>query len=165
MLCRSIGSNASPDSPGHFFLSKVLPASTSALLLSLPSFLSWLESKLKCTKPIWLYRIGCNAIPLTLVQFRSVAQSCPTLCNPMDCSTPGFLVHHQLRELAQVHVHWVSDVIQPSYPLSSPSPPAFNLSQHQGLFKWISSLHQVAKVLELQLQHQPFQWIFRTDFL
>ena len=99
------------------------------------------------------------------VQFRSVAQSCPTLCDPMDCSRPGFPVHHQLLELAQTHVHWVGDAIQPSHPLSSPFPPAFNLSQHQGLFQWVSSLHQVAKVLELQLQHQSFQWIFKTDFL
>ena len=98
-------------------------------------------------------------------QFSSVAQSCPTLCDPMDCSTSGFPVHHQLPELTQTHVHWVGDAIQPSHLLSSPSPPAFNLSQHQGLFQWVSSLHQVAKVLELQLQHQPFQWIFRTDFL
>ena len=97
-------------------------------------------------------------------QFSSVTQSCPTLCNPMDCSTPGLPVYHQLLELAQTHVHWVSDAIQPSHPLSSPSPPAFNLSQHQGLFQWVSSLHQVAKILEFQLQHQAFQWIFRTDF-
>ena len=72
----------------------------------------------------------------------------------MDCSMPGFPVHHQLPELAQTHVHWVSDAIQPSHPLSSPSPPAFNLSQHQSLFKWVSSLHQVAKILVFQLQHQ-----------
>ena len=78
---------------------------------------------------------------------------------------PGLPVHHQLPELTQTHVHRVSDAIQPSYPLSSPSPPAFNLSQHQGLFKWVSSSHQVAQVLELQLQHQSFQWIFRTDVL
>ena len=83
----------------------------------------------------------------------------------MGCSRPSFPVHYQLLELTQIHVHWVSDAIQPSHPLSSPSPPAFNLSQHQGLFKWVSSSHQVAKVLELQLQHQCFQWIFRTDFL
>ena len=95
----------------------------------------------------------------------SVAQSYPTLCDPMDCSTPGFPVHHQLPELTQTHVHWVGDTIQPSHPLSSHSLPTFNLSQHQGLFKWVSSLHQVAKVLEFQLQHQSFQWIFRTDFL
>ena len=95
----------------------------------------------------------------------SVAQSCPTLCDPMNWSMPGLPVHHQLPELAQTHVHRVSDAIQPPCPLLSPSPPAFNLSQHEGLFQWVSSSHQVAKVLELQLQHQSFQWIFRTDFL
>ena len=78
---------------------------------------------------------------------------------------PGFPVHHQLLEFTQTHVHWVGEAIQPPHPLSPPSPPAFNLSQHQGLFKWFSSLHQVAKVLEFQFQHQSFQWIFRTDFL
>ena len=97
--------------------------------------------------------------------FSSVAQLCLTLCNPMDCTTPAFPVHHQLLELAQTHVHWVSDDIQPFHPVSSPSPPAFNLPQHQSLFKWVSSLHQVAKVLEFQLQHQSLQWMFRTDFL
>ena len=85
--------------------------------------------------------------------FHSVSQSCPTLCDPMDCSTPGFPVHHRLPELAQTHIHQVGDATQPSHPLSFPSPPAFNLSQHQGLFQWMSSLHQVVKVLELQLQH------------
>ena len=90
------------------------------------------------------------------VQFSSVAQSCLTLCNSMDCSTPGLPVHHQLPEFTQTHVLWVSDAIQPSRPLSSPSPPAFNLSQHQGLFQWISSAHQVAKVLEFQLHHPSF---------
>ena len=98
-------------------------------------------------------------------QFSSVAQSCPTLCNLMDCSTPGLPVHYQLLEFTQTHVHWVDDAIQPSHPLSSPSPPAFNLSQHQGLLKWVSSLHQVAKVLDFQLQHQSFQWTPRTDLL
>ena len=93
------------------------------------------------------------------VQFSSVAHLCPTLCNPVDCSTPGLPVHHQLPESTQTHVHWVGDAIQPSHPLSSPSPPAFNLSQYQGLFKWVTSLHQMAKVLEFQLQHQSFQWI------
>ena len=77
------------------------------------------------------------------VQFSSVTQSCLTFCNPMDCRTPGFPVHHQLPELTQTHVHRVSDSILPSYPLSSPFPPAFNLSQHQGLLQWVSSLHQV----------------------
>ena len=82
-----------------------------------------------------------------------------------DCSMPGFPVRDQLPEFTQTHVHWVGDAIQPSHLLSSPSPPTFNLSQHQGLFKWVSSSHQVAKVLEFHLQHQSFQWIFRTDFL
>ena len=81
----------------------------------------------------------------------SVAQSCLTLCDPMDCSMPGFPVHHQLLELAQTHAHWVSDVIQPSHLLSPLSPSALNLSQHQGLFQWVSILHQLAKVLEFQL--------------
>ena len=87
------------------------------------------------------------------------------LCNPMNCSTPGLPVHHQLQESTQIHVHWVSDAIQPSHPLLSPSPPAPNPSQHQGLFKCVSSSHQVVKVLEFQLQHQSFQWTPRTDLL
>ena len=95
----------------------------------------------------------------------SDAQSCPNLCDPMDWSTPGLPVHHQLPEFTQTHVHWVSDAIQPSHPLSSPSLPAFNLSQHQDLFRWVGSSHQVAKVLEFQLQHQSFHWTFRTDLL
>ena len=89
-------------------------------------------------------------------RFSSVTQSGPTLWDPMDCSTPGLTVYHHLLEFTQTHVHWVSDAIQPSHPLSSPSPPTFNLSQHQGLFKWVSSSHQVARVLEFQLQHQSF---------
>ena len=102
---------------------------------------------------------------MSVHQFNSVNHSCPSFCDPMDHSTPGFPIHHQLLELAQTHIHQISDAIQPSHPLSSPSPPAFNLSRHQGVFKWVSYSHQVAKVLELQLQHQSFQWIFRTDFL
>ena len=98
------------------------------------------------------------------VQFSSVTQSFLTVCDPMDCSTPGLPVHHQLPESTQTHVHLVGDAVQPSRPLSSPSPPALNLSQHQGLFQWVSFLHQVAKVLELQLQHQSFQWICRVNF-
>ena len=94
----------------------------------------------------------------------SVAQLCLTLFNPRDCSTPGLPVHHQLLELVQTHVHRVGDAIQPSHPLSPPSPPAFSLSQHQGLFKRVGSSHQVAKMLELQHQHQSFQWIFRAYF-
>ena len=85
------------------------------------------------------------------VQFSSVTQSCPTLCDPMNRSTPGLPVHHQLPEFTQTHIHQVSDAIQPSHPLSSPSPPAPNRSQHQNLFQWVNSLHEVAKVLEFQL--------------
>ena len=93
----------------------------------------------------------------------SVAHSCLTHCNPMDYSMKGLPVHHQLPELVQIHVHQVSDAIQPSHPLLSTSPPAFNLSQHQCIFQRVSSSYQVAKVLEFQLQHQSFQWTFRTD--
>ena len=153
-----------------------------------------------------------------MCQFSSVAQSYPTLCDSMNCNMPGFPVHHQLLELAQTHIHQVSDAIQPSHTPPSPSPPAFSLSQHQGLFQRVSSSHQVAKVLdfsfsispsneyselisfrmdwldflavqgtvkrvfcntfrsissshqvaellEFQLQHQSFQWMLRTDFL
>ena len=92
----------------------------------------------------------------------AVTQSCLTLCHPMDCSTPGFPVPHCLPEFAQTHVYLVSDAIRSSHPLLSPSPPAFNLSQHNGLFQGVGCLHQVAKVLELQ--HQSFQWIFRVSF-
>ena len=102
--------------------------------------------------------------PFESVQFSSVTQSCLTLCDPMNCSTPGLPVHNQFPKSTQTHVHRVGDAIQPSHPLSSPSP-ALNLSQHQGLFKWVSSSHQVAKVLEFQLQHQSFQWTPRTDLL
>ena len=104
--------------------------------------------------------VMCNSALYSIIihsWFSSVAQSCPTLHDPMDCSVPGFPVHHQLLELAQTHVHRVSDAIQPSHPLPSPSPPAFSLSQHQGLFQGVSSSHQVAKVLEFQFQHQSFQ--------
>ena len=101
----------------------------------------------------WCAASGCCSVP----------KSCPALCNPMDCGTPSFPVHHLL-ECVQIQVYWVSDATQPSHPLSSPSP-AFNLSQHQSLFQWVKSLHQVAKVLEFQLQHHSFQWIFMIDFL
>ena len=91
------------------------------------------------------------------IQFTSVTQSCPTLCSTMDCSMPGYFVHHQLPEPTQIHGHHIGDAIQPSHPLSSPSPPTFSLSQHQALFQRVSSSHQVTKVLEFQLQHQSFQ--------
>ena len=127
--------------------------------------------------PWWYSKVGLKSsspktasftfsfIGFVLVLFSSVTQSCLTLCDPMDCSMPGIHVHHQLLEFTQTHAHWVGDVIQPSHPPSSPSPLAFNLFQDQGLLKWVGSSHQVAKILEFQLQHQSFQWIFRTDFL
>ena len=99
----------------------------------------------------------------SMYQFSSGAQSCPTLCDPMNHNTPGLPVHCQLPEFIQTHVHRVGDAIQPSHPLSSPSPPPRNPSQHQGLFQWVNSSHEVAKVLDFQLQHQSFQWTPRTD--
>ena len=99
------------------------------------------------------------------VQFSSVAQLCPTLCDLMNRSMPGLPVHHQLPEFTQTHAHRVSDAIQPSHPLLSPSPPSPNPSQHQGLFQWVNSSHEVAKVLEFQLQHQSFQGTTSTDLL
>ena len=118
----------------------------------------------------WIHRQEARVWGLTVkskvkAQFSSVAQSCPTLCDPMNRSTPGLPVHHQLPESTQTHVYQVGDAIQPSHPLSSPSPPALNLSQHQGLFQKVSSSHQVAKGLGFQLQNQSFQWPFRTDLL
>ena len=118
---------------------------------------NWIETKGAVhLQPTWCF---------SSVQFSSVAQSCPTLCDPVNHSTPGLPVHHQLPEFTQTHAHWVDDAIQPSHPLSSPSPPAPNPSQHQGLFRWVSSSHEVAKVLKFQLQHQSFQWTPRTDLL
>ena len=99
------------------------------------------------------------------VQFSSVSQLCLALCDPMNSSTPGLPVHHQLLEFTQTHVHRVGDAIQPSHPLPSPSPPAPNPSQHRGLFQRVNSSHEVAKVLEFQLQHQSFQWTPRTELL
>ena len=106
-----------------------------------------------------------SASILAQVQFRSVTQLGPTLYDRINCSMPGLPVYHQLPESTQTHVHWVGDAIQPSHPLLSPSPPALNLSQHQSLFQWLTSSHQVVRVLEFQLQHQAFQWMFRTDWL
>ena len=118
-------------------------------LLLLPTHLTqgerqWLHSKTQLEKVV-------NWNQWILNQIRSVAQSCPTLCDPMNRSMPGLPVHHQLPEFTQTHVHRVSDAIQPSHPLSSPSPPAPNPSQHQSLFQWVNSSHEVAKVLEFQL--------------
>ena len=126
---------------------------------------SWLNCNHRLTMDVWfrqnqqkpLLRVS-GSVEFTIkhtvfssVQFSSVAQSCPTLCNPMNCSTPGLPVHHQLPEFTQTHVHRVGDAIQPCHPLSSPSPPAPNPSQHQSLFQWVNSSHEVAKVLDFQL--------------
>ena len=117
---------------------------------------------------IWNSLAGIPSPPLVKECFSSVQFSCSVISNslqPMDHSRPGLPVHHQLPEFTQTHVRWVGDAIQPSHPLSSPSPPALKLSHHQGLFQWVSSLHQVAKLLEFLLQHHSLQWIFRTEFL
>ena len=121
----------------------------------------------------FVFLIGPYFLPLStriftkLPQFYSSVQSLShvQLCNPMNHSMQGLPIHHQLPEFTHTHVHWIGDAIQPSHPLSSPSPPALSLSQHQGLFQWVSSSHQMAIVLEFQLQHQFFQWIFMIDFL
>ena len=125
----------------------------------------WLLCLPNCLFPHFLCAQGSRKVSDYAELFISSVQSLSrlTLCDPMDCSMPGLPVHHQLLEFTQTHVHWVGDAIQPSHhPLSSLSPPAFSVSQHQGLFKWVSSSHQVDKVLEFQLQHQSFQWTFRT---
>ena len=126
---------------------------------------SFIFQLLQLHSAFWLLT---NFSKTSIINFSSVQFSrsvCPTLCDPMNRSMPGLPVHHQLPESTQTHVHRVGDAIQPSHPLLSPSPPALNLSQHQGLFKWVSSSHQVAKVLEFQLQYQFFQWTPRTDLL
>ena len=114
---------------------------------------------------LWNVMRSLHWFSISSFQFSSVAQLCPILCDPMNCSTPVLPVHHQLPEFTQTHVHRVGDAIQPSHPLSSPSPPAPNPSQHQGLFQCVNSSHEVAKVLEFQLQHQSFQWTLRSDLL
>ena len=113
----------------------------------------------------WVPEILLLITQVSSVQFSSLTQSCLTLCDTMNCSTPGLPVHHQLPESTQTHLHWICDAIQQSHPLSFTSPPTLNLSQHRDLFKRVSSSHQVAKVLEFQLQHQSFQWTPRTNLL
>ena len=143
------------------------------------SFIVRQNSPVKLSRPglsfVGILKIISSISLLTIVLlffcqfwFSSAEFSCSVLsgsCDPMDCSTSGLPVHHHLLEFTQTHVDWVCDAIQPYYPLSLPSPPVFNLSQHQGIFKWVSFSHLVAKVLQFQLQHQSFQWLFRTDFL
>ena len=110
-------------------------------------------------KPFFFY------FALSSVRFSSVAQLCLTLCDPMDWSTLGLPDHHQLPESTQTHVHWVSNAIQPSHTLSSPSPPALDLSQHQGLFQWVSSSHQVAKVSQSLLKEVSTFWLVVLSIL
>ena len=138
-------------------------------VVCIPSWLLWPLTLLGFPLPDWLTPLSFlyllfHSSSNSSVQFSSVAQSCPTLCDPMNRSMPGLPVHHQLPEFTQTHIHWVGDAIQPSHPLLSPSP-ALNLSQHQGLFQWVSSSHEVAKVLEFQFQNHSFQWTPRTDLL
>ena len=141
------------------------------------SFLSLQTSKqYDYSEPIGLWEINNASSQIVILmynkystnfrlQFSSVTQLCPTLCNPMNHNTPGLPAHQQLLEFTQTHVHRVGDAIQPFHPLSSPSPPAPNPSQHQGLFQRVNSSNELAKVLEFQLQHQSFQWTPRTDLL
>ena len=134
---------------------------------------SWQPTRLPCPwdSPGKNTGVGCHFL-LRCIKVKSeseVIQSCPILCNPMNCSTPGLPDHHQLLETTQTHVHWVSDAIQPSHPLSSPSP-ALNLSQHQGLFKWVSSSHQVPKYWSFSFNispsnEHPGPMSFRMDWL
>ena len=144
------------------FMSIVLMVPSSHLILCHPLLF------LRLIFPsIWVFS-NKSAHHIAAAAAAKLLQSCPTLCDPTDCSTPGSPVLYYLPELAPTYVHWVGDAIPPSYsllpPSPSPSPSAFNLFQHQGLFQWIVSSNQVAKVLELPIQHQSFQWIFRTDF-
>ena len=142
------------------------------LLLTSPCTRCWIQGLERTNKDFFLKgahkleRETYIAITLVPVQFSSVqSQLCPTLCDPMNRSTPGLPVHHQLPEFTQTNAHQVSDAIQPSHPLLSLCPPALSPSQHQGLFQWVNSSHEVAKVLEFQLQHQSFQWTPRADLL
>ena len=130
---------------------KCTPKSWSALRITHLSYLCSVTT-VHQSMQVWTNAISKHSpIFLTSVQFSSGTQSCLTLCDPMNRSTPGLPVHHQLPEFTQTHVHWVGDAIQPSHPLSSPSPPAPNPSQYQSLFQWVNSSHEVAKVLEFQL--------------
>ena len=143
-------------------------ASTVGSIARQHGFGSWLWWLLSCVtvSSHWVsHSFSFLIIQFSSVQFSSVAQSCPTLCDPMNLSMPGLPVHHHLPEFTQTHVHQVRDTIQPSHPRSSPSPPAPNPSQHQSLFQWVNSPHEVAKVLEFQLQHHSLQRNPRADLL
>ena len=171
----SLGKNTGVDC--HALLQGIFPIQGLNLLLL--NFLHWQAGSLPLVPPssYATYKLWCLFLEIWMIQLHIVQEDLFHAENssvqfshsvmsdslwPHGGRTPGFPVHHQLPELAQTHVHWVCDAIQPSHLLSSP---AFNLSQHQGLFQWVSSSHQIAKVSEFQPQHQSFQWIFRTDFL
>ena len=155
-LLSSVGPPGLLRLPLPVFSLEKMPLGTKLVILQSLSHFVYLFSKIT---------VRSSVVHSLHVQFSSVAQSCLTLCDLMNRSMPGLPVHHKLPGFTQTHVHQVGDAIQPSHPLSSPPPPAPNPSQHQGLFKWITSSHQVAKVLEVQLQHQSFQWTPRTDLL
>ena len=144
----------------HLPQQRVLSSTSVCLHLLATWILSWFLSVLH------VHRLS-RFIQMLFIQVNSwlssVTQLCLTLCTPSDHSMPGLPVHHKLQESTPTHVHRVGDAIQPCHPLSSPSPLALNLSQYQGLFRWVSSSHQMAKVLEFQLQHQSFQWTPWTD--
>ena len=144
-----------PETPSHLLPHSISLVHPSGPVFELPVFVQAGFIKGRGTRE----QIG------NIFQFSSVSQSCPTLSNPINCSTPGLRVHHQLPEFTQTHVHRLGDAIQPSHPLLSPSPPAPNLSQHQSLFQWVNSSREAAKVLEFQLQHQSFLWTPRTNLL
>ena len=131
----------------RFGVNEMTEKSSNAVWFALGPLL--VEVSLAAVSSRWSLCVRC--LIFSSVQFSSVTQSCPILCDPMNCSTLGLPVQHQLPELTQTYVHWVGDAIQPSHPLSSPSPPVPNPSQHQSLFQWVNSLHEVAKVLEFQL--------------
>ena len=147
---------------------KYIPKVTSQFFSTCSVTVSQAYSQVAGLKKLPILALFCNRLGNLSPQPSSVQFNLWVVSNslwPHGLQHTNFPVHHQHLKLAQTHVHQVYDAIQPSHPLSSPSLPAFNLSQHQGLFQWVSSLYQVAKVLEFQLQHQSFQWIFRTDFL
>ena len=168
MLSHSVVSSSLPPldcSPSGFSVHGILQAR-----ILIPGYFHDME--IKATSPVspalqvdslLLRNLGSHLA--TICCRYSVAKSCPLLCNSMSCITPGFPVLHYLREFAQTHIHRVYDAIQTSHPLSSPSPPALYLSQHHGLFQWVGSSHQVAKILKFQLKQQSFQWILRVDWI
>ena len=144
----------------HFLLQCMKVKSQSEVAQSCPTLSDPMDCSLSGSSVHGIFQargLEWGAIMAFYFLFSSVPQSCPTLCDPMSCSMPGLPVHHQLLESIQTHVHQVGDAIQPSHPLLSTSAPTFNLSQHQGLFHRVGSSHQVARVLEFQLQHQSFQ--------